>query len=90
MISLLMNVFSAFVIKVSHVDFILALEKSLSIFPVMHGIYEHSFKFIDGMIEPKNVSKVVLIYSCKVNFIIEIVCLLNDMKELFRQFVVVF
>jgi len=90
MISLLMNVFPTFVIKVSHVDCILALEKSLSIFPVMHGIYEHSFKFIDGMIEPKNVSKVVLIDSCKVNFIIEIVCLFNDMKELFGQFVVVF
>lgn len=85
-----MNILPALIIEINHVYFVFALKKGLSIFPVMHGVDEHSFEFVDCMIEPNNVSKVVLINSSKVDFIIKIVRLLDNVKKLFWKFVIIF
>lgn len=73
-----MNIFTAFIIEVSHVDFVLTLNEGLSLFPIMHSINKHSFEFINCMIEPQDVSKIVLIDSAKVDFVIKIVCSFED------------
>lgn len=83
-IILLVNVFPAFIAESKHIDLIFALKKGLSLFPVMHSVDKHGFKLINGVVKPEYVSKVILINSSKVNFIIKIVGGLNDVKKLFR------
>ena len=42
------------------------------------------------MVEPKNISEVIVIDSPEVYFVIEVMGSLNDVQELFGQFVVIF
>jgi hypothetical protein len=43
MVALLINILSTFVIEINQIDFILTLQKGLTLFPIMHRIYKHSF-----------------------------------------------
>lgn len=90
MIALLMNVFSALIIKVINVDSFLTFQKGFTIFPIMHGINKNCLKLVNCMIKPKNISEIVLVDSSKVDFVIVIMCGFNDIQKLLRNFIVFF
>jgi hypothetical protein len=88
--ALLVNILSTLVTKIICIDLILTLQEGLSFFPVMHGIDKYSFEFVNGVIEPENISKVILVDSSKVDFVVKVVSCFYNVEELLRDFVVVF
>jgi hypothetical protein len=78
MITLLIDKLSAFYLKVDEIDFIFALYKMFGFHPIMHGLDKDCFEFVYCVIKPKHVSKIVLINASKVNLVVEVVRLLNE------------
>ncbi len=55
----------------------------------MHGIDKHGFQLIYCVIQPQYVSKIVLVDSSKINFVVKIMRSFNDVKHLLRKFEII-
>jgi hypothetical protein len=88
-IAFLVYKLSALIVEVCYVDIALTGQKSIRLFPVMHGIDKHGFQLIHSVIQPQDIAEVVLIHSSKINFVIKIMRSFNDVKHLLRKFEIV-
>lgn len=89
MVAFLVDKLSALIVEICHIDIVLTGQKGLSLFPVMHGIDKHGLQLIYGVIQPQYVSKIVLVNSSKINFVVKIMRSFNNVKHLLRKFEIV-
>lgn len=55
----------------------------------MHGVDEEGFEFFKSVVEPEDISEIVFVNTSEVDFIVEVMGSLDNVKKLFWEFIVV-